>query len=180
MKVRTFISIPVPNTTGLNPLIRDLQNIRGVRTSPISQLHITLRFLGDVEEDRIDDVERIVNEALVGVRRSRLNLKGVGAFPTEKNPRILWVGVDTEIPLVRITEEISRKLKAAGIDFDDKPFKTHVTVGRIEGHPNLTHLISKYRQTEFTTYIPQFVYIMKSELTPKGAIHTIQRVCDLH
>lgn len=179
MLIRTFISIPVPNTMGLKPLIRDIQAIRGLKPSSINQLHITLRFIGDVEEDRIDEIEEIVNNAIRNVKRGRLNLKGVGAFPNERNPRILWVGIDSELPLVKITEEISRGLKSAGIQFDEKPFKPHITVGRIEGHPNLTHLINNYRNMEFTTYIPDSIRIMKSELTPKGAEHTIMRVCYL-
>lgn len=178
--VRTFISIPVQNTTGMDPLMRDLQGIRGVKTSNVRQLHITLRFLGDVDEERIDEIEKIVNDSLAGVRLARLNIKGVGAFPNERSPRILWAGIETEIPLVKISEELSRRFKVAGIPFDEKPFKPHITVGRIEGHPNLAHVISKYRNTEFTTLIPNAVHIMKSELTPKGAVHTIMRVCYLH
>ncbi len=179
MKIRTFISIPVPNTMGLDPLMRDLKSVRGLRTANIRQLHITLRFLGDVDEERIDEVEGIVNDAVRDVNRSRLNLKGVGLFPNERAPRVMWVGIDTELPLVRMAEEISAGLRAAGIPFDEKPFKPHITVGRMEGRCNIAPMLNKYRTTEFTTYIPPAVHIMKSELTPRGAEHTILRVCEL-
>ncbi len=179
MKIRTFISIPVPNTMGLDPLMRDLKTVRGLRTVNVRQLHITLRFLGDVEEDRIDEIEAIVNDVLRGVRRCRLNLKGTGVFPNERAPRVMWVGIDTELPLAHIAEELSVRLESAGIPFDGKPFKPHITVGRIEGRCNITPMLNKYRTTEFTTYIPPAVHIMKSELTPRGAEHTILRVCEL-
>ncbi len=178
MKIRTFISIPIPNTMGLDPLMRDLKSVRGLRTSNIRQLHITLRFLGDIDEERIDDVENIVNEVIRDIPRSRLNLKGMGVFPNERSPRILWVGIDTELPLAHIAEELSVRLRNAGIRFDEKPFKPHITVGRIEGRCTIGPMLNKYRTTEFTTYIPPAIHIMKSELLPGGAEHTILRVCE--
>ncbi len=179
MKIRTFISIPVPNTMGLDPLMRDLKSVRGLRTSNIRQLHITLRFIGDVDEERIDEIGDIVDDVLKGVRRGRLNLKGTGVFPNERNPRVLWVGIDTELPLAHIAEELSVRFRQAGIPFDEKPFKPHITVGRIEGRCNIGPMLNKYRTTEFTTYVPPAVHVMKSEFTPGGVEHTILRVCEL-
>ncbi|MCQ2078904.1 MAG: RNA 2',3'-cyclic phosphodiesterase [archaeon] len=180
MPIRVFISIPIPNTAGLVPMMEDLKTVRGVRTSPVKQLHITLRFLGDIEEEQLDRVEEIVNESLIGVHASRILLKGLGAFPNQRAPRVLWAGVETDIPLAEISERISRKLRAAGIPFDEKPFKPHITVARVEGTPNLVHKFSKYKTTEFATYLPNAVHVMRSELGPKGATHTIERVCYLH
>lgn len=178
MKIRVFVSIPVPNTAGLEPLIRDLRTVRGVRTANIKQLHITLRFIGDVDEERIDEIGNIVSETVSGISRSRLSLKGMGTFPNERNPKILWAGIDTALPLAHIAEELSVKFSKAGIPFDEKPFKPHVTVGRIEGRCNISPMLGKYRTTEFTTCIPPAVYVMKSELKPTGAEHTILRVCE--
>lgn len=178
MKVRVFVSIPVPNTSGLNPLIRDLKTVRGVRTSNVGQLHITLRFIGDVDEERIDEIWEIVSETVSEIPKARLNLKGLGCFPNERAPRILWVGIDTALPLAHIAEDLSERFRKVGIPFDGKPFKPHVTVGRIVGRCNLTVLLGKYRTTEFTTCIPSAVYVMKSELKPAGAEHSILKVCE--
>ena len=179
MKLRVFISIPVPNTAGLNPLVRDLKTVRGLKVSNVSQLHITLRFLGDVDEERIDEIGEIVSDTVSDIQKSRLSLKGLGCFPNERNPKVLWVGIDTALPLERIADKLSAKLRKAGIPFDEKPFKPHVTVGRIDGRCNITPMLGKYRTTEFTTCIPSAVYVMKSELKPTGAEHTILRYCEL-
>ncbi len=179
MKLRVFVSIPVPNTSGLAPLMRDLKTVRGVRTSNVNQLHITLRFLGDVDEERIEEIGDIVSEAVSDIPKGRLNLEGLGTFPNERNPKILWVGIDTPIPLAHIAEVLSVKFGKAGIPFDEKPFKPHITVGRIDGRCNLSPVLGKYRTTEFTTCIPPAVYVMKSELKPTGAEHTILKVCEL-
>ncbi|MBO5518916.1 MAG: RNA 2',3'-cyclic phosphodiesterase [Candidatus Methanomethylophilus sp.] len=176
-KIRVFVSIPMPNTAGLRPMMDDLSKVRGVRTSPMGQMHITLRFIGDIEEDRVDDIETAVNEAIAGVKASRITLKGLGAFPNQRNPRVLWAGISTEMPLLEISERLSARFKTMNIPFDEKPFRPHITVGRIEGRANLVHEFSRYQTTEFATYIPNSVMVMKSELTPKGAVHSILRVC---
>ena len=178
-KIRVFVSIPMPNTAGLRPMMEDLSKVRGVRTSPMGQMHITLRFIGDIEEDRVDDIGTAVNEAIAGVKASRITLKGLGAFPNQRNPRVLWAGISTEMPLLEISESLSARFKTMNIPFDEKPFRPHITVGRIEGKANLVHEFSRYQTTEFATYIPNSVMVMKSELTPKGAVHSILRVCYL-
>lgn len=178
MKLRVFVSIPVPNTSGLTPLMRDLKTVRSVRTSNVGQLHITLRFIGDVDEERVEEIGAIVSDTVSHIPKARLNLKGLGTFPNERDPKILWVGIDTAIPLAHIAEELSEKFEKAGIPFDGKPFKPHVTVGRIDGRCNLSPILGKYRTTEFTTCIPAAVYVMKSELKPTGAEHTILKVCE--
>ena len=178
MKIRVFVSIPVPNTAGLNPLIRDLKTVRGVRTSNVGQLHITLRFIGDVDEERVDEIGDIVSDAVSDVHRARLSLKGLGCFPNERNPKVLWVGIDTALPLAHIAERLSEGFEKTGIPFDGKPFKPHVTVGRIDGRCNIAPMLGKYRTTEFTTCIAPAAYVMKSELKPTGAEHTILKVCE--
>ena len=178
-KIRVFVSIPMPNTAGLLPLIDDLSKIRGVRTSPPGQMHITLRFIGDVDEERVDDIEAAVKESIADIRPSRITLKGIGAFPNPRIPRVIWAGISTDMPLLEISERLSKKFRTINIPFDEKPFRPHITVARVEGKANLVHEFSRYRTTEFATYIPNAVYVMKSELTPKGAVHTILRACYL-
>lgn len=179
MNVRTFVSIPVPNAAGLEPLRRDLGFVRGVRCSPPAQLHITLRFIGDLPEERIDDVAACVNAAVNGRGRGRVALKGVGGFPNARNPRIVWAGVETTIPLTAIADELSRRFDQAHIPYDPKPFQPHITVARVEGRPDLGPLLGKYRTTEFASFLCSSVLIMKSDLSPQGAAHTVLRACDL-
>ena len=176
---RVFISIPVGNALGLEPLYRDLSRIRGVKTSPTFQLHITLCFIGDVPDERVEEIGEIVNTSVKGVRGGRITLKGVGCFPNPKRPRIVYAGIEMDIPLEQLSDEIRRRLSSAGIPFDEKPFKPHITVGRIQGQPDLTMTINKYRTTEFASFISRDVMVMGSELSPAGAKHTILRACDL-
>jgi len=176
---RIFVSVPVNNAHDLEPLFRDLARVRGVKTSPAYQLHITLCFIGEIPEEQVETVNGIVESAVKGVRKGRISLKGVGCFPTPKRPKIVWAGVESEIPLSQIAGEISMKLDAAGIPHDDKPFKPHITVGRVQGTPDLTTLVNKYRTTEFATFLCRDVMVMSSELRPEGARHKIVCACEL-
>ncbi|MBE6526783.1 MAG: RNA 2',3'-cyclic phosphodiesterase [Thermoplasmata archaeon] len=176
---RVFVSIPVGNASGLEPLYRDLSGKRGVRTSPKFQLHITLCFIGEIPEERVEEVGEIVSASVKGIKPGRITLKGVGCFPNPKRPRILYVGLETGIPLESLASEIRRRLSTNGIPFDEKPFKPHITVGRIQGPADLSVLIGKYRTTEFATFIAHDVMVMGSELSPEGAKHTILKSCEL-
>lgn len=179
MEVRTFVSIPVPNAAGLEPLLRDLRTVRGVRTTAPAQLHITLRFIGDLDEERTDEVTEIVSQAVKGLKPARVTLKGTGAFPSVSRPRTIWVGVETDLPLQRMSESISRGLDRAGIGYDPKPFKAHITVARVQGTPNAAPMLRKYADTEFATFVCTSVKVMRSELTPSGAKHYVLGDCDL-
>ncbi len=179
MGIRTFVSVPVPNTSGFAPFLRDLGMIRGVRPSKEAQMHITLNFLGDVPEDRIDDVGNIVSDAVSGVSGGRITVKGTGVFPNPRSPRVIWAGVETEIPLADISERIRKGLSAEGIPCDTKPFKPHITVARIEGKADISRPLRNYSSAEFASFICPAVLVMKSELTPAGPIHTILKMCEL-
>ncbi len=176
---RVFVSIPVGNATGLEPLYRDLAGKRGVRTSPKFQLHITLCFIGEIPEDRVEEVGAIVSASVKGVKPGRITLKGAGCFPNPKRPRIVYAGIESDMPLESLASEIRRRLATAGIPFDEKPFKPHITVGRVQGPSDLSMIVSKYRTTEFTTFVAHDVMVMGSELSAEGARHTILKCCEL-
>ncbi len=179
MDVRTFVSIPIPNTSGLDPFMRDLKGIRGIKPSPTAQMHITLKFIGDIPEEKVDVVEECVLKSVSGISKGRISVKGTGAFPNQKAPRIIWAGVETSLPLEKMSADIGSRLEAEGIPFDTKPFKPHITVARVEGRPDISRILRNYSATEFASFICPAVLIMKSELSPKGATHTIMRMCEL-
>lgn len=180
MDVRTFVSIPVPNTAGFEPLIRELRGVRGARLSPGKQMHITLKFLGDIPEERLDDVERAVNAAVAGLKKARITVRGVGAFPSRRNPKVLWAGVETDLPLAEISDRIARGLDGAGLPYDGKPFKPHITVARLDrNHGSVDRVMSDFSGYEFASFVCPAVLVMKSELRPTGAEHTIARYCEL-
>ncbi|AGI47986.1 2'-5' RNA ligase [Thermoplasmatales archaeon BRNA1] len=177
--VRVFVSIPVPNISDLAPFLKDIGAVRGVRPVSAVQLHITLAFVGEVDEERIDDIAECVEAEVREKGSARITLKGAGAFPSEKRPRVIWAGVETGLPLEGIAAGIRRRFAAKGIPFDEKPFKAHITVGRVDRPTDVSGLIGVYRRTEFFSFICRSVMVVRSDLSPSGPTYTILRVCDL-
>lgn len=173
MKVRMFISVKAQGTASLDPLLTDIRLTDGVRAAPKDQLHITLKFIGDIDDRKLPKVERCVRSAVEGVGPFDVCLKDVGCFPNRKKPSVFWVGASPADVLTGMADRISANLAAENIQFDEKPFKSHLTVGRCKGPADLDGLFAKYAGKEFCTFRCSKVLIMRSELGPAGAKHTV-------
>lgn len=174
--VRTFVSIPISNATGLSTFYQELSEVKGVSVSPAYQLHLTLVFLGEVPEERLEEVYSVADGAVSGRKGGRILLKGAGCFPNVKRPRVVWTGVETDVDLAGIAADLRQGLRKAGLPFDDRPFTPHITVGRVKGEPKLQILMNKYRTEQFASVLANDIRVMGSELTPQGAKHSILHV----
>ncbi len=173
MITRTFISIPVKTKDSVSGLATDLKTVRGVKVTDVKQLHLTLKFVGDTNEKDYPKIESCIRKSMEGITPSSISLKGVGTFPEKGSPKVVWIGVETAMDLIGLSKLISENLHAAGIEHDEKAFKAHMTVGRINGKVDLTSIIDKYKDMEFCTVELPSVRFMKSELLPSGAKHSI-------
>ena len=176
MKIRMFISIPLKDPSVLQPVLSDVRRMDKVRASPLSQMHITVRFIGDIDDGKTKKVAACIADAVEGMEPFTITVKGAGRFPDKPSSRrtpILWVGVSPEDVLRGIAERLSANLKAANISFDEKPFKGHITVGRCQGPTDTDEFIEKYRDVEFDSFECNEILIMRSELLPTGAKHTV-------
>ncbi len=171
MDLRLFISVPVPDPGPLEPVLRELRTVYGIRTVPAGQLHITLRFLGDTDERRLDDVVSACRRAVRGTELFEIVLKGAGVFPNARNPRVVWIGVRPEDVLSGLSERITSELK--GFSMDEKPFKGHITIARCREPVQLKPFLEKYSDTEFARFRCGGICVMKSELSERGAKHTV-------
>lgn len=173
MKIRMFISIPVKDPEALRPILSDAKFTKNVRASPISQMHITVRFIGDIDDGKTKKVVRCISEAVEGIEPFKITIKGTGCFPNRKRPSVIWIGAEPEGTLRTIADRLSDKLRAANIQFDEKPFKSHITVGRCSGPVDIDGLLDKYSGTEFESFQCDEILVMRSELSPQGAKHTV-------
>ena len=173
MLIRTFISIDVPITEEISSLLDSLRDIRGIRVPPEGQMHLTLKFLGDTDDKKGTKLCASLREALLNASSFNVNIEGLGAFPNERNPRVLWMGVKEPERLIRIAEIVNDTVKSLNIKCDDKKFSPHITVGRIDGRPDLKDVFKNNKERRFCSFRCSSVKIMKSELTPKGAIHSV-------
>lgn len=129
---RLFVALDLPETVRLR-LAGLARGIPGARWIAAEQIHLTLRFIGEVDGGLFDDVA----EALRAVRGEPfpLRLYGVGHFPPSGPPRQLWAGVEKNPPLIALQRAIENALTAAGLEPERRKFVPHVTLARLNGAP---------------------------------------------
>ncbi len=125
---RLFVALPLPPAVrrSLEPLARGLGDVRWLTSD---QQHLTLRFLGDIDNGRMNDVAEAL--ALVHGWPFELRLKGLGHFPPRGEPRVLWVGVEKSADLAGLKRRIDQALKQARLPPENRKFAPHVTLARI-------------------------------------------------
>ncbi len=183
--VRTFIAVPVPDsvrrsiTSLLAPLKRLDADVKWVRPE---SLHLTLKFLGDVETGRVPAVGDGVAEAVAGERAFSLQLGGSGFFPNAKRPAVIWIGVTEGAgSLTRLAEAVDAAAVRCGFEAEARPFSAHLTVGRVRSPRGMDRLVpllsgSRYQSEPFPVDV---VLIMKSDLQRTGAVYTPYRTIQL-
>jgi RNA 2',3'-cyclic 3'-phosphodiesterase len=176
---RLFVALDLPEGTkrSLESLGRGLGDVRWLGAD---QQHLTLRFLGQLDNGRSRDVAEAL--ALVPGVPFELRLKGIGHFPLRGEPRVLWVGVERSIELQRLKRRIDRALDEAGLAPDPRKFAPHVTIARIRGPLSPvrlgTYLMrhSLYRSEPFP--VSDF-HLYSSWLQADGADHQIEASYEL-
>jgi 2'-5' RNA ligase len=177
--IRTFIAVEIPEniTSGIRELQQGLKDygidIRWIRPENI---HLTLKFLGDVEAADIDKISGAISKTVDGVASIPLKAKGVGVFPGIKSPRVLWVGLTGQLELlINLQKTLDEKLKGIGFPTEKRPFKGHLTIGRIKAKMDTKKLggaLITFRNFESETFIADKIILFKSELKPQGAVYT--------
>lgn len=172
---RLFIALTLP------PAVQDTlaalaKPLPGVSWTRREQLHVTLRFLGDVPADFIDPM--MTRLAGVRVEPFILPVDGVGTFPPNRPPRILWIGVGSGHPrLFQLRQRLDDSLLAAGLQLDVRTFHPHVTLARCTENaaPAIAHWVHVHRNITAPPFRIEAFDLYSSELRPSGAVHTLKR-----
>ncbi len=177
--IRAFLAIelPEPILKKIGEVQRDLRSTEAdVRWVDPGRIHLTLKFFGNIEEARIDPIFQSIEELLRRRLPFSLKVRGVGAFPHLKNPRVIWVGlVDGKEVLTAVQKEIETHLERIGFQPEDRPFHPHLTLGRMKsgrGKEELAGRMERYREEEFGNFEVEKVVLFKSDLRPSGPIYT--------
>ena len=151
--------------------------IRGVRPVRAENAHLTLKFLGEVGVDRIEDVLSAMRLAAARAAPFRLRTGKLGAFPNADAPRVLWLGVDGDLAaLRRLRDGLEYALAAAGFPRDRRAFSPHVTAARIRtrlSHADAKRLISAAAAVRPTPveFAVERLSLMRSDARPGGAVY---------
>ena len=176
---RLFVALALP--VRLRQAVRRLQSgLRSARWLKGDALHLTLAFIGEVDES----VQRRIETALGGVAAPalRLELRGLGCFPSRGAPRVLWIGASPKADLVSLAQAVRRALGRAGFTPERRKFMPHATIARFR-HPPPRAELERYLGANalFQTSkagVASF-HLFSSELRPSGAQYTIEATFSL-
>jgi 2'-5' RNA ligase len=177
--IRTFIAVEIPEKiiSSIARVQEGIENygfkIRWVRPKSI---HLTLKFLGNIEAADTENVGRAVLEASKEYTPLSLQAKGIGVFPGIKRPRVVWVGIAGQLEtLVGLQKTLDKNLEAIGFPKEKRPFKGHLTLGRIKKKIDTNTFIEAldtFGNFETETFTADRVVLFKSELKASGAVYT--------
>ena len=169
--IRTFIAV------NLDPAIRarigeaeEDFKIKGVRLVDPELIHVTLKFLGNVEEGRIDEIADALKKVKMAPFDARV--RSIGGFPNDRSPRVIWIGAEPGENFSGLNRQVEDRLADIGFEREGR-FKPHVTIGRVkfpdpEQKQRLPGLFEKYRDFEAGAMKVDRIHVMQSRLSPKG------------
>jgi len=180
--IRSFLAIELPEAIRkrIEDIQKDLRSSNSdVRWVSPEKIHLTLKFFGNIEESRVDTITTSIEPLVEGTPHFSLEVRGMGAFPNIKNPRVLWMGlIDEKQVLVPLQKQLESTLETIGFQVEDRLFRPHLTLGRMNsgrGKDELIGRIQKYKEERFGDVEVKRLVLFKSDLRPTGPIYTALR-----
>jgi len=181
-KLRAFIAIE------LDPEIKKFINVfeselktkspSGLRWVKVDQLHLTLKFLGDITAPQVEAVSQTINRVVGENHSFQLQVEGTGAFPNWRNPRTLWIGLNKNNELNLLFQQLDVALTSLGFTPEGKPFSPHLTLCRVSDYvdPRMVQPLQKAFEDFHVSSLPTWrikeVVFFKSLLQPGGPVYT--------
>lgn len=173
--MRLFVAVNLPDAVRRSleqagaPLSAAAPSVRWLQPD---NFHITLKFLGWVADERLMDVRSALDAAAVRCPPFEMTLRAAGAFPNFRRPRVYWVGVEDDGSLAQLQLEAERAIAPLGFPTEARPFRPHITIGRVSKAPaaELRAAESACQDFRYESRVPvKSIELMESKLSPKGA-----------
>ncbi len=177
-RIRTFIAIEIPEDikkkiASIVDMLKD--RLPGPSWVRPATLHVTVRFLGGVEKERIEPIEGILERIGSETRPFKLTITGMGGFPSIRMPRVLWIGIEQSQELTELHRKVEQGLRGLGFEEEERAFRPHLTICRTKDEAQRRRLSRELAHLEpaiCETFVADGMILFKSELDPRGAIHT--------
>jgi len=182
-QVRCFIAIELPEEVkaGLTKLQAQLKsgNLPGVKWVDPYGVHLTLKFLGNIDTDRLSQITKAMEEAAQGIPPFHLEIKGLGVFPNLRQVRVAWVGISGDLDkLLQLQKRIESNLARLGFAPEPRAFTPHLTLARVRDQASpderqrLGQLISSTKFETAYSFPVEAISLMRSQLTRERAIYS--------
>jgi 2'-5' RNA ligase len=180
LPVRVFVAVPFP--AQLKAKLATLR--QEFRQLPLvaawvheAGFHLTLKFLGEVKSTQIAPILSCMTHAAKGVHPFSITLRGVGVFPHESSPRVLWVGIEDDTGLLKqVQQTLEARLAQIGFPPDGRPFTPHLTLARLKRMAHRTELMASletHREAMLGQLDVNLLELMESQLHPSGARYSV-------
>lgn len=175
--MRLFVALDIPQDTrhALGAIIERLRGIcRGARWLRAESIHVTLKFIGHVEEARLPAIQG----ALADARSNSpidIAFRHFGFFPNERHPHVFWAGIEAGPELAALAGSIESSLEPLGINREQRAFRPHLTLARFkteDGLPKLRAMLASLPSQNFGTMTATQFDLYETALKPEGAVHT--------
>ena len=184
---RTFIALEMNEDLQrhLSGVIRQVaQVLPGIRWVNPTGIHLTLAFLGELDDEQLALVEQAAEIAAQQNHSFSYSLSHLGIFGSQRSPRVIWMGIDEPTgALITVHRALQQQLITQGFEVDTRPFSPHLTLARVksplkaEEQQQLQRLLSKEQASRFASkpYTAHALHIVKSELLKSGPHYTVLR-----
>ncbi len=172
-KIRCFVAVELSSAIQkkIAPLLSELQ-IQGVKPVALENIHVTLKFLGYVSHDTLSKIQEALSRVSLPI--FSFSVRGIGCFPTEKRPRVVWVGCES-VELQQLGDEVNTLLAPL---FPKEAFTAHLTLARVkdmkhvETREKIQQFIAKHKNDLFGTILCRNIVLKESKLRKSGPIYT--------
>lgn len=179
--IRAFVAVEIPESAR-EPLIRIQRSLRQSLPSLAyvkpEGIHVTLKFLGEISAEQLPGIAAAVRAATLGFPKFRLSIDGLGTFPAQGQPRVVWLGLKGDLRLLTsLAERLEKAMRELGIPQEDRPFAPHLTLARVRQKLSPEELATLRRLGEKVNgpVGPEFevteVSVMRSHLQRGGAVY---------
>ena len=182
--MRTFIAVDFPQNmlTKINEITTYFKKetpTNALKWVQTDNLHLTLKFIGEIKESKVGQVKETLTNALQGQNAFNIQVGCLGMYPNKNNPRVIWLGIINEKPLIHIAKNLDQALTTLDIKPERRAFSPHLTIARVRKNTDkatamlIGKTLSQFRVEPLGDVTVDQVNLYQSKLTPSGPIYTI-------
>ncbi len=182
---RIFIAIDINKNRALTRLVESYKlalKDEKIRWVEPANIHLTLAFLGESDEDQVSKAGEIMREAANNFESFEITFNGTGVFRDIRQPRVIWLGIEAPQSLYDLREVICEALKEEGLYRDEKPFRPHLTLGRMKYIANknvLAEILKSSGSHDLPSQTVNELILYESILKPDGPVYSLLRIVRL-
>ncbi len=175
MSFRAFVAVDVQCGEEMLKALAQLKEFgRALKLVSPENVHVTLKFLGEVQEGAVPELEKVMRRAAEGVRPFSVRLRGTGVFPNPRKPRVVWAGMEGTEPLALMVAVLEEGCEPLGFRRERRSFSPHLTLARVrEGlRVDLTGFLNEHQGKDLGSFLVEGIILKRSVLTPSGPIYS--------